>query len=113
MSPQRDGTGGARRHDNMALPEADLVVVGSGAAGLTAAIVAQRRGMRVVVLEKDALVGGTTAVSGGVGGKGRHFSQSGAGMLGLSDKAPDTSVEYITVARELAPARLRSSRKTY
>ena len=42
MSPQRDGTGGARRHDNMALPEADLVVVGSGAAGLTAAIVAQR-----------------------------------------------------------------------
>jgi succinate dehydrogenase/fumarate reductase flavoprotein subunit len=48
------------------LPETDLVVVGSGAAGLTAAIVAKLKGLRVVVLEKDILVGGTTAVSGGV-----------------------------------------------
>jgi succinate dehydrogenase/fumarate reductase flavoprotein subunit len=51
---------------SMPIPQADLVVVGSGAAGLTAAIVARRRGLRVVVLEKDAQVGGTTAISGGV-----------------------------------------------
>lgn len=50
----------------MDLPDTDLVVVGSGAAGLTAAIVARRRGLRVTLLEKDALVGGTTAISGGV-----------------------------------------------
>jgi hypothetical protein len=48
------------------MPETDLVIVGSGAAGLTAAIVARHNGLRVVVLEKDALVGGTTAISGGV-----------------------------------------------
>lgn len=44
----------------------DLVVVGSGAAGLATAIVAKSRGLDVVVLEKEPVFGGTTALSGGV-----------------------------------------------
>ncbi len=44
---------------------ADVVVVGSGAAGLTAAIVAHDHGARVIVIERTGKVGGTTAVSGG------------------------------------------------
>jgi succinate dehydrogenase/fumarate reductase flavoprotein subunit len=44
---------------------ADLVVVGSGVAALVAAVAAHDRGARVVVVERSASVGGTTAVSGG------------------------------------------------
>lgn len=44
----------------------DLVVAGSGAAGLAAAVIARSKGMRVVILEKTDLVGGTTSYSGGV-----------------------------------------------
>src|SRR3546814_107364 len=43
----------------------DIVVVGSGAGGLTSAIIAARLGLKVLVLEKTDLFGGTTAVSGG------------------------------------------------
>ena len=44
---------------------ADLVVIGSGAAGLTGALVAALGGARVTLLEKTDLIGGTTAISGG------------------------------------------------
>lgn len=43
----------------------DLVVIGSGAAGLTGALVAALGGAHVVVIEKAAQIGGTTAISGG------------------------------------------------
>ena len=43
----------------------DIVIVGTGCAGLTAALAAHEAGAGVIVIEKTGLVGGTTAVSAG------------------------------------------------
>ncbi len=50
--------GGLERH-------ADVLVFGTGAAGLTAALVAAIEGLDVALFEKSAFAGGTTATSGG------------------------------------------------
>jgi succinate dehydrogenase/fumarate reductase flavoprotein subunit len=44
----------------------DVLVIGSGAGGLSTAITARKHGLDVVVIEKEAYFGGTTAFSGGV-----------------------------------------------
>jgi succinate dehydrogenase/fumarate reductase flavoprotein subunit len=45
--------------------DCDLLVVGSGAAGLSAAVTAAHLGLRVIVAEKAQTLGGTTAWAGG------------------------------------------------
>ena len=45
--------------------ETDLLVVGAGPAGMTAALVAANEGLDVVVCEKASQVGGTGATSAG------------------------------------------------
>lgn len=50
-----------------ALPEeTDLLVVGSGVAGMTGALAAFAAGLRTVVVEKADVLGGNTALSGGL-----------------------------------------------
>src|SRR5438270_5860079 len=46
--------------------EYDAIVLGAGAAGMTAAAVAAAEGLQVLLIEKSAQLGGTTAVSGGM-----------------------------------------------
>lgn len=43
----------------------DLIVLGSGAAGFAAAATATRKGLKVLLVEKAARYGGTSAISGG------------------------------------------------
>lgn len=49
----------------MSVVQCDLLVIGSGAGGLSAAVTAAHLGLKVIVAEKDAQFGGTTAWSGG------------------------------------------------
>jgi succinate dehydrogenase/fumarate reductase flavoprotein subunit len=58
------GRGGVRMTERV--EACDVLVAGTGAAGLTAAIAAARAGGRVVVVESESTIGGTTAYSGGV-----------------------------------------------
>lgn len=44
----------------------DVLVIGSGAGGLSTAITARKAGLEVIVVEKEPFFGGTTAFSGGV-----------------------------------------------
>lgn len=74
----------------------DVVVVGSGAAGLSAALSAAARGSRVLILEKSDLVGGTTAMSGGGVWVPCHHYQAGIG-------AADSREEALDYIRAIAP----------
>ncbi|MEH6581495.1 MAG: FAD-binding protein [Halioglobus sp.] len=66
--------------------EVDWLVAGSGAAGMTGAVVAHQLGGEVLLVEKEAVYGGTTAKSGGVAWiPGNHRQQA----AGISDSVEE------------------------
>lgn len=64
--------------------DVDVVVLGSGGAGLTSALAAAANGASVEIYEKAATVGGTTAVSGGIIWIPAH-ERAAAGELTVED----------------------------
>ncbi|HET8603218.1 MAG TPA: FAD-binding protein [Marmoricola sp.] len=86
--------------------EVDVVVVGFGIAGGCAALEAARAGARVVLLERAATHGGTSALSGG------HFYLGGGTPVQQATGHPDSAEEmlrYLTAAsREPEPEKLRA-----
>jgi 3-oxosteroid 1-dehydrogenase len=92
---------------------ADVLVAGSGAAGLVAALACVVRGRSVVVCERSATIGGTTALSGGrVWVPGNRFQADSEGdrraaatyLAGIFEPRHDAMIEAFLDA---APAMLR------
>lgn len=74
----------------------DVLVIGSGAAGLTGALAAAAGGLKVLIAEKSRYVGGTSAMSGGCCWiPGNHCMA----QLGETDSAE----EALTYLRAVAP----------
>jgi 3-oxosteroid 1-dehydrogenase len=86
--------------------EFDLVVVGSGAAGMTAALTAAHSGLAAVVVEKAAAFGGSTARSGGNVWVPGSAALRRAGVDGPTDAA----LAYLAhVAGDAVPAARRQA----
>jgi succinate dehydrogenase/fumarate reductase flavoprotein subunit len=67
--------------------ETDVLIVGSGGAGLAAALAASHGGAEVIVVEKATKAGGTTAVSGGVIWIPNNHHMKAAGISDSRDEA--------------------------
>ena len=77
--------------------ECDVLVAGSGAGGLAAAVTARRLGLEVVVAEKEPLFGGTTARSGGWLWIPNHPMQA---SIGVADSLEEASTYLLHEAGE-------------
>lgn len=70
--------------------ETDVLVIGGGAAGLTAALAAQQSGASVRLIEKQDRLGGTAAISGGVVWLPDHDQMAAQGK----DDSPADALAY-------------------
>ena len=77
--------------------QCDVLVIGSGAGGLAAAVTARHHGLEVIVAEKEPLFGGTTALSGGWLWIPCHPMQK---QLGITDSIEDASTYLLHEAGE-------------
>jgi succinate dehydrogenase/fumarate reductase flavoprotein subunit len=78
--------------------ETDVVVIGTGGAGLAAALAAHAGGASVAIIDKAPVVGGTTAVSGGVLWVPNNHHMAEVGIA-------DSRAEALTYTRRLADGR--------
>src|ERR1700761_9104986 len=83
----------------------DVLVIGLGAAGVSAAIEARRAGAEVLVLERASAGGGSTALSGG-------FIYLGGGtrvqrLNGIEDTAGDMAKYLQAMSPDAAPVKVK------
>ncbi|KEF54113.1 uncharacterized protein A1O9_09908 [Exophiala aquamarina CBS 119918] len=80
----------------------DVIIVGSGAGGLTAALRAKFRGLEPLIVEKTPKIGGTSVYSGGVLWIPNNHVSTAAGLEDSAEKA-------LTYLEALTPSNTRSS----
>ena len=86
--------------------EYDLVALGSGAAGLSAALVAAIEGKRTLLIEKSGHIGGTSALSSGSAWIPNNAYQRNSGVTGDAE----TALAYLeALAGERADRSLREA----
>ena len=87
--------------------ECDALVVGSGCAGMSAAVTAGHRGLNVLVVEKEQRFGGTTARSGGwLWIPGTRLRATGASSKVPTRRGPICAMKPATLSTP--PASMRS-----
>ncbi len=77
--------------------DCDVLVAGSGAGGLAAAVTARKAGLEVLVAEKEPVFGGTTALSGGWLWIPNHPMQR---EIGVADSMQDAATYLLHEAGE-------------
>ena len=99
-------TAGETRADH----EFDLVIVGSGGGGMVAVLAAADAGLSAVVLEKRDLIGGSTAMSGGV------VWVPANPLLradGVPDSVEDAMANFEAVVGDVGPCSSRERREAF
>jgi succinate dehydrogenase/fumarate reductase flavoprotein subunit len=95
-----------RQRDDARPAATDVVVVGCGAAGASAAIEARASGASVTIFERMPTCGGTTAIAGG------HIYLGGGTPVQVAcgfDDTPDNMYAYLTaVSRDPGKAKIRA-----
>lgn len=72
--------------------EADVVIIGAGAAGMSAALEASNAGAKVIILEKQGIPGGATTLSGGkLLAAGTEFQE----VAGFEGDTPEALYDYL------------------
>jgi hypothetical protein len=88
----------APNHQRTSVIKCDILIIGAGAAGLAAAAAAHDQGLRVILVEKEGHVGGTTFRSGGCMWMPNNFLMQETGI----EDSKEQAARYINAVAKLA-----------